>query len=717
MAPHNDTSSTTSDKATPWCLYKSVLDISLECPEKPLPFEPPFGRYLLEVVSGLKAGPGDRSDTESRHGCSKVAVNVALLLGLLDGEDGRTHASQAAERACGLLFWICVGVVFSRAPYPQALAFLRSELARAWYLLALETKRSAPWEREKRDWLMDAWPFIFSQAIFRILYDAFEEDKDNLKKHSGDMLDKLSRVAHFEALGFQMDKDTARKARNRLFLRRVVQSPETDQVTFLQGLARRQLLETHLDARPLSFAPSPDGDNSQLDTHQLEDLWDNLHQGKFQGKERWRPKHADGLSSSQSRSSGKLSEDQEAERARAFLLEKRKAWAPAESLSVSRHHVLSSESDELYRQQMLQVADMLDNDSDETPGTANVGGDGSDDDLPPQPAINSITAYYSSPNLALVDDLSTPTTPENRGRARSDNLATETKSRWRKARAVGHISGMMSSNERKERQERERARRQRELSSKIAAPLPDEVRRKELCTTWVSPLTKGLCPDAQDRLLLKKRDAEAWRLKMTTNRRAMQTSVSVPALRRKERRTPPEHAQDALRCTSAGSNSGGGGARRATSKGGDSMLSSGGRPSLCKSSSGHKSPPHGQTVPSGGVETLEEVIDSSGVVTLRHNCIMQRLESQATAFQSGAFSEYMKTVNILTGERKATIDGSLLRREEDAATATSQALLGGGALKMNGIDKIIAAQAGAARQLPGAKTDSSRASSRRRRGH
>merc|ERR1719469_48744 len=143
--------------------------------------------------------------------------------------------------------------------------------------------------REHRDWAMDAWPCAFAQAIYRILCDAFKEDRDNLIAQGVPLLDKLMTIAFFEATGFQMDNQTVHKVRRALFLRRVVKNPEQDQFEFLKGAERQQTLERQSQAvghKPLAFASCPQ-DGVAMDEGQLHDVWDNRTRGMHQVGERW----------------------------------------------------------------------------------------------------------------------------------------------------------------------------------------------------------------------------------------------------------------------------------------------------------------------------------------------------------------------------------------------------------------------------------------------
>merc|ERR1719329_70378 len=223
--------------------------------------------------------------------------------------------------------------------------------------------------------------------------------------------------------------------------------------------------------KPLSFAPEPDDEQNQVDEHQLEDLWDNMHRGKFQGKERWCPKHTDRITSRSGLGSteGRHGKDQSTEKVKADLLTKRNAWAPTESLSVSRHVPLAAESVQLLQEQLLEVADMLeDSDSEEDVKTAEVD----DLDLTPQPRIGeSFSGPLVSPHSH--GEASTVTTPALKSRSQTEDLSPDrTKTRWRRVRGMAHISGIMTANERKEKRDREKALRQKELCAKIAEPLP-----------------------------------------------------------------------------------------------------------------------------------------------------------------------------------------------------------------------------------------------------
>eukprot|EP00971_Amphidinium_carterae_P037710 741934-Amphidinium_carterae.1 len=166
---------------------------------------------------------------------------------------------------------------------PEVVKALRSQLAQGWYLLTLETSKHFPRDTAGRDWVGQALPFMFSQAVYRIICDAFDEDRKHVIGQAVHIIDKLNIMAHYEVTGFQLNTETGQKCRRQLFQKRVVKHPHTDQLAFVRGQKRQEMLETHKDnSDPVLTFGQTDGvplEESQLG-HVLQNRGEAVQQTK-----------------------------------------------------------------------------------------------------------------------------------------------------------------------------------------------------------------------------------------------------------------------------------------------------------------------------------------------------------------------------------------------------------------------------------------------------
>merc|ERR1719375_1072828 len=134
---------------------------------------------------------------------------------------------------------------------------------------------------EARDWCLGALPFVFAQAVYRLLCDAFEDDRKHFVSQADKLLDKLCLVMHFEVTGFQATAETVRKARKKLFLSRVLINPQQDLFESEAAKKREIMLETQMSKtkdRPLAFG---DQDSKPLEETQLEHVMQGRTDTRF----------------------------------------------------------------------------------------------------------------------------------------------------------------------------------------------------------------------------------------------------------------------------------------------------------------------------------------------------------------------------------------------------------------------------------------------------
>jgi len=121
---------------------------------------------------------------------------------------------------------------------------------------------------------------------------------------------------------------------------------------------------------------------------------------------------------------------------------------------------------------------------------------------------------------------------------------------WRvKVEVLGKVALMHKKiKDRKEREAWLKKQRADALVKRITSEeLPQEIREREVFTTWVSPATRTVMAGANDRFALRKPSAEAFHLKMETKPFTMR-SLSMPALQTLH----PSRSDDAQRSPKEG---------------------------------------------------------------------------------------------------------------------------------------------------------------------
>jgi hypothetical protein len=330
-----------------WCDLESVLDVTIKNADK-LPLKPPVPRYLKEVMLGLQGGEADsRIQADLRRGAESILANkVAQLAQLLTGD------SDVAIPVCNALFWMAIGIVFGRMHH-DILSGFRDQLAQSWYKLTLELQGQIQNDREVRDWVLQQLPFVFAQAVYRLLCDAFEDDRKHFIGQSVKLLDKLSLVMHFEVTGFQVNSDTVRKTRKKLFLRNVLRNPQVDLFESEEAKRRQEMLESQIvEGKALSFGKE---DGQALEETQLE----HVMQGRNEPRQSRSP-----MGSSPSKSMKDSPDlrrasdapDSPTMKQHQFVWE---PWEPRENLSVERYDKLSGDGDDMWNRHMAELSQIL----------------------------------------------------------------------------------------------------------------------------------------------------------------------------------------------------------------------------------------------------------------------------------------------------------------------------------------------------------------------
>mmetsp|Transcript_2697 Transcript_2697/g.6886 ORF Transcript_2697/g.6886 Transcript_2697/m.6886 type:complete len:746 (-) Transcript_2697:49-2286(-) len=678
---------------------KSVLDVALQEPDFDPPVNPPVASYLEEVTLGMIGGAGDPTaqvaSAVRRAGTRPTAVNrMQALLAVVAGE--------AACSACRAIFWLTLGGIFGHVP-EKALSGFRAELGKSWYALTLQTMAETQNDRELQDAVFFAFPYVFAQAVYRLFVDGFVEDRKHFVMEGDKLLLKASMVAHFEVTGFQVTSETVRRARQRLFLRRVVQSPHADQRELMKGRKRQEILESHsagAGEQPLEFGKFGNAfDETQLDhvMHESEQNRRKEQKALSDGKPAW-------------------------------LLDT--TPVPAE-LSVERYAQLASTGAELLDRHMNELKVCMGQECEEehaqeeectaSPFSSPPGSEPPSPQLSPpgSPMARSRGGATWSTAASLLSPTSPGLEPESPtgsacgmegppdGSSSPTDSASPTRSRrlWRRGLIVAKVTmAKEDSRARKKREDQAKKMRREMLAQKISSEaLPKELLERSLNTTWVSPpMMSNAC--SQDRLVLHKTSTDSFHLRMAVNSlqpRPLSTPVSRSTGKPRPRR---HHGHDSSLGGGASSSQGGGNG----AAGGDSSVRVGSAmaraeglnpsasaPSVLprvSSQSGKTGAAKGEAMPPSASAPLPrvvaalsgkpvanikgEVIGLEPPPRLSGKVVSQRLEGHIKMFQKQSFAIYMKEHDILTGFKKNISDPRRLRDEEDAYVKKMVGLVG-----------------------------------------
>lgn len=670
---------------------RCILDLALSPPEFLRPIEPPVHLYLEEVTLGMIGGAGDPAAQSQAQSIPEVPshnrkmgtkpTSADCMQALL-----RVISGTPAADTCTLLFWLVLGAIFGTLP-TQAHSALRSELGESWYVFTLQVRDAIPGDREVQDWITAAIPFVFAQAIYRLLTDGFVEDRKHLVKEADVLINKTSLIVHFELTGFQLNSETIRRARKRLFLRRVVQGPHVDQREFMKGKKRQEILESHsagAGEQPLEFGKM---DGRPLEETQLEHV---MH-----GSDRQRQ------------------EDEKALALGKIVYELKNLPVPAD-LSVVRYSHLGERAETMFERHIAELdrcsgkdrpswGDGLE-EAEPTPSSSRAPSEPMSpmsSPVSPMSRTKSFGATWPRATMAPtgagedaeggVDD--TPRAQEKDG---TPTAKMKTQRLWRKGILIAKFNVAKDDHRaRKERESKARKLRQETLHKKICVdPLPKELSEKTLETTWVSPAMMSLQHE-HDRHGLNKRSAEAFHLKMAV-RPTPARRLSMPALRSATKvDTPPRRRAPAEGSVAGGSQMsperGGGVQAReessastvvngASSVRGSGVLAPRGEAVCSSPSLLSRAGAVGMlaTLQKPAVERARgEVINLDPPQRLSTRLALQRLEAQEKAFQKQSFAIYMKEHDVLTGIKKTRFDEKRLMDEEDAYVKKMSLLVGG----------------------------------------
>eukprot|EP00747_Dinoflagellata_sp_TGD_P102308 gnl/TRDRNA2_/TRDRNA2_168637_c0_seq1.p1 gnl/TRDRNA2_/TRDRNA2_168637_c0~~gnl/TRDRNA2_/TRDRNA2_168637_c0_seq1.p1 ORF type:complete len:794 (+),score=122.66 gnl/TRDRNA2_/TRDRNA2_168637_c0_seq1:144-2525(+) len=757
-----------------WCNFGSVLQMDMLMSASQLPFEPPAVRYMEEALMGMNGGKYDERASAREEGLLEKLDKLAQIL---------HSTSGVAPRVCCLLFWIAIGVVFGRAN-ENALSAFRYQLARNWFLLGLETTELTSELPEARDWVLGAFPFLCAQVAYRLLCDGFEQDRKNFILQCGPLVEKVTFVTNFEVNGFQLTSDTARRERQRLFLRRVVRTPYVNQREYLKGLERQHMLENQGGGKgqKLKFGEL---DLDPLDATQLDHVLEGRAASpgrksrpqspgsspaesnrRSPSRRKLKMNDADASPSNADRAGGKSPKSIRGQSSKPNWRDKEsiesfQPWDAPSDLCVERYDGLADHGNQLMERHLNDFSTCATSTGDYLIGTLGVH-DGDTRSPSPEGSPNVSRPNSPSPRgrsvrsssddeMSMISDQ--PDSPDLSPEGSQPNSPGVQKSRrrWRtiKTATLGSLgaTGLRSLKERREIEEMERLAREESIKQKIGSDLlPDEMRERELYTTWVSPTTKRMCESEKDRNLLRKRSAESFYLKMATNPQlGLSRPQSVPTLPGKESAAPDEQrpntvpaARKTLKKPAADSHNSrktlgthfglkavgtrSSAARKTLVPGGDpGARGAAARKTLVPPSDSPVTYRRSSIV--GGSINLEALMGGHGGHNMRGgNAIdgsltgkgwladMQflskkdekgelvnfeppqnmegteiwgRIDSQKNAFMLRTFGEYVKEYNVLTGDKKVRLNATQLGNSESAYVQQMNVLVGGPAVRID----------------------------------
>lgn len=621
------------------------------------PFEPPIGTYVEEVMMGVRHGAGDRKRTPPSSCATNLGSDVSkeemihMLEDALLTEPGLLAGQQ--------LFWLALHGIFNRF-VAEALHPLRCVLGKQWHLLTLEVEQRAT-NKKCSDWVMEKMPIALAQVIYRLLCDAFREDRGHLISQGPKLVLKLTLVVLFEVNGFLLTAETARKARHRFFLGRLISNPHVNQLELSNGQKRQEQLESQATGadRCLSFGRI---DGHGMDEMQLEDVLKGRADAKSQQ-----------LSPNASRRGKGASE------------------IPPE-LSVDRYESLASGASLLAKHLEALWGE---------PGQpANGAGDAECDiqlDLPPfaaspllpsGPSLGEPGPGPTSPARSCASEMEEPRPSTGASKAESDldmtrkSTATSRSRRGKEQQATALL---------RKQQEEAKIRRQRQdafFHQVAEEPLRKEYSSTELDTAWVSQTMTFFVGDGAGRGLLHKTRAESRLLKRETHLMRART-LSMPALKTLKQSgsasTPDRRrALDAMAVSQqSGKESGTG-----------SSLWGGGRPNTAATTSLESSVgllpmsagSHMGAGRSGGQLPPKQLMLSGFETDLikspKGKAIVRLLEAEAKACRQQSFAHYIHEHDIFTGLKKLTFDEKRLRDEEDATLKKLESLSKGRPCRM-----------------------------------
>mmetsp|Transcript_114954 Transcript_114954/g.199277 ORF Transcript_114954/g.199277 Transcript_114954/m.199277 type:complete len:670 (-) Transcript_114954:48-2057(-) len=605
----------------------SVFDVFVRSADI-LPFNVPVLPYLKEMLIGMQGSPDPGKDEPCAN--PQMRANWRHLKPVIK--------SEAMQHVLDCLFWITTGVIFRRL-VEDAKEEFQHRLASAWYLVILEVNNKVHNDIEARDWLLGTLPVVLVQAVYRLMVDAFPDDRSQLVHHADPLLEKLTVVVFYEVAGFQLNDETCRRARRQLFKQNVLENPFVNQHESLKSQMRREALENQSKKLlPLTFGQVT---GLALEETQLEHV--------MMGREEERKKSQSSLSPAVDKPE---------------LL----SLVPKE-LSVDRYASVSQQGAVLFQKHLEELFPPGEDKEIDSP-------------VPLPTRGNSRQGTRERQVSVLISDKAPRRSSQRQSKV---NLSPKSRQKGgnRKTQVMFGPEAQNLAREKREAEDRERRRREDLLKQRIVDdPLPPELCETSLETTWVSPITDRLAPGERDRQALRKRAAEAHLLRMAPPQPDMLPdlgkSASAPSLSSKshtwtvrksklrgDSEELPQIGQDGGEAAHAASHVFSPSEKAALDKGaiGPIAMRGSARLSQVKNLWTEKEPP----------------------ITVKNDVVLYRLQDQLTCFHANSFGVYMKEFDITSGYKKQRMDPVAMRGAESDYVDEIQGLVGprsSSALKM-----------------------------------
>ncbi|CAK0907252.1 unnamed protein product [Prorocentrum cordatum] len=240
----------------------SVFDVKVRSADE-FHFELPVKVYLEETLVGMHGAPKEKHSLEPNAEGRRWSRMKKLF------------SMPATHMLVKALFWVCISCVFPEEDYvsdeeKEALLELRRRMAESWVSLSQgRGPRALVHASDSLDEALTLFPVALSQVVFRLLIDAFSDDRDAMMRHAKRWFDKVSDVVHREFWGFRANRASGHILRSKLFIKAVVDHPHANQLESMKSELR---LEKYSAARqePLAFGSQT---GEPLDDVQLLELF------------------------------------------------------------------------------------------------------------------------------------------------------------------------------------------------------------------------------------------------------------------------------------------------------------------------------------------------------------------------------------------------------------------------------------------------------------
>merc|ERR1712032_1254281 len=369
------------------------------------------------------------------------------------------------------------------------------------------------------------------------------------------------------------------------------------------------------------------------------------------------------------------------------------------SLSVDRYAYLTSQGERLLEKQMREQAVILGEveplDAEDALSPKH-GADSPKQDGNQSPPLNSSSPRSQGTSASSDDEHYASSQSPHSSRPHSSVADSPSWRRVARKRSTALVLSTMaglheSVRDRRQREAKERKARQELLAKKIAEPLSEALRERQLVTTWVSPCQQSLVHDAKDRNLLRKASAEAFQLTMATRPQLMRP-VSLPDLTGSKALREQQRLRKGLHESQASNQRDDGASVDRASLGKDGRRPANVSKPRAEDATGQLPRMGSSTLNDSKTATRErllgttanrgEVISLGEPARLTAKVVTKRLEDQDVANKQVSFALYEKEYDVFTNKKKPTrIDGRQLRDEEGAILREHRELFGGPAVR------------------------------------